>query len=385
MYTSIHPHIGFSDSAAPTDCSRPSPEPPLPAHHMARARDPIWRQLETEFARTQQSFSCDSEQYMQRINALPTINLNDLSMLSLKLGSSVLMYGHSYLRELVVNILIGTVLAHGASSFVGGQNQAWTGWQPPGTVDYGANISHSSFPGCTANTSNAITRQLVKKCNLSVNKSQDNQRSLYGTVQLHPREITTMVINYAPLQNPTCHAELDTFLELGNFDTVAFMVPHGNAFDQYVAMKAANKTAPPPINLANATWTDQKKLELQSLAKIFAARSPFVVYVHPWHLQNEEPMDFVNHTQHLNDYAEHDAGYCYFPNCSPEGPEKSPMQKLPDGSHQCNPGDLTIAARDLMQMIQTRRGIIPNQDRMQRSGLSERHPDQYHSHHRPLA
>jgi len=273
---------------------------------------------------------------------MPDISLHELSLLSLKPGSRVLMYGTSFLRELIVNILLGTVLAHGASSFCGGQQLEWTGWQPPGTEDA---LRQGLFPGCIRETdaSFAKTRQLANIGDVLLNATIKGHAAAH--FNFAGERSLTMVVNYPPLQNPTCHAELHKFLELGSYDAVVFMTPHGDSFDQYQALRAVNKKAPPPINFATVV-TNQT--EFHSLAEIFAGLSPFVVHVPSIRARDSSAVGpvTVNRTLLLSSYANHDGGYCGEPDCS----------STDGSSHQCNPGDFTIAAWDLMQMLRAATG-----------------------------
>jgi len=310
------------------------------------------QQLQREFKRTRQSFGCRSERYTARLEALGRereLLLRDLSMLSLRPRQKVLMFGHSFLRELVVNVLIGTVLAHGRSSFVGGEALKWAGWEPPDAADA---IRKGLFPGCVHGGGGQRSLGIGKRLDL------DHEIKGHSVARLNftGERSLTMVINYPPLQNPTCHRELDRFLELGSFDSVAFMTPHGDRFDQYLAMRAANKTAPPPVNLANI---EENASETDSLARLFAGRSAFAVYVSPWgheratrscgqesRARGRKPLPCVpaqaNHTMQLDDYTNHGGGQCFEPKCTSKGHGHG---------HQCNPGDLTFAARDLVQAL----------------------------------
>eukprot|EP00928_Gymnodinium_smaydae_P061085 TRINITY_DN4515_c0_g3_i1.p1 TRINITY_DN4515_c0_g3~~TRINITY_DN4515_c0_g3_i1.p1 ORF type:complete len:344 (+),score=47.27 TRINITY_DN4515_c0_g3_i1:61-1092(+) len=297
-----------------------------------------WAYLEEEFLKLgYQHFHCSdpSGGYCSRLAAMGDLSLKDLR---LPKHSHVLFYGHSYLREVYENLFIANFKY--MTEF---HKFRWTGFET-GAAKSG------EFSGCGAKAKGSPN---LTKASLSdaLKHYFNGDAGRFRFESLNTTVYT--IINYAPLQNPSCMAELDRFLQMFHFDVVMFMRPHGNDFDQYVAARmvgAENLTSPVDLATMEATGTT---LDEGMLSAKFKKYSDYIVFVEPWTRERVSQREHAdNASAHadvsviLNDYVHlNGSALCSEPACA-SGDSRE--------YHQCQPGTLTLAARDLSSKMRSR-------------------------------
>eukprot|EP00928_Gymnodinium_smaydae_P079796 TRINITY_DN63645_c0_g1_i1.p1 TRINITY_DN63645_c0_g1~~TRINITY_DN63645_c0_g1_i1.p1 ORF type:complete len:338 (-),score=31.88 TRINITY_DN63645_c0_g1_i1:89-1102(-) len=297
-----------------------------------------WSYLESQFqVLGYPHYHClaQSGTYCQRLAALGPLNIEELS---LPMNSRILFYGHSYTRELHENMLLAN-----AHLITKAEDLTWTNWEA-GPPEFG------KFVGCGDEAQGfPVLREstfvdVVGKINTVGNSGVFTFGALNTTI--------VTVENYAPLQSPTCMGQLDRFLGMNKFDAVVFMRPHGKAFDQYQAQMAAGLRDPAkPVDLATMT-TIGDVLDYTFLAEKFRLFSPLTIFVEPWTengVATPGRDDAIAHSDtavFLNNYVFTGANaLCCYPEC-----DAAPKTD----NHQCNPGTLTLAARDVRNILHAR-------------------------------
>ena len=284
-------------------------------------------------------FTCRTPQYEKQLARLPALHM-ERGDLRLPRNSRLLFFGHSYLRQVFLNFL-----AADFDELSELRSIKWTGWKEP--------VNQNAFKGCVSGT---VGHGLVSaKVNTNKTKSKTDWKHVLGhgaTLFRFGSFNTTvyLICNFPELQNPSCFSsgQMSGFLrQFGPFHSIAFMMPHGDGFDQYLAAKNAGFVAEHPCNLSSMTCTGDRT-GLVDLVTAFATASKHLVYVEPW---LESPIFDIDHpgvVDHLRlGVYVHSLGegLCTEPLCEPS--------KL---GHQCLPGALTFAARDLNRLFKRRVG-----------------------------
>eukprot|EP00928_Gymnodinium_smaydae_P088872 TRINITY_DN72912_c0_g1_i1.p1 TRINITY_DN72912_c0_g1~~TRINITY_DN72912_c0_g1_i1.p1 ORF type:complete len:343 (+),score=49.45 TRINITY_DN72912_c0_g1_i1:91-1119(+) len=262
------------------------------------------------------------------------------SHLELPRNARVLFYGHSYLRQVYENILLANEKHLSYSRIL-----KWLDWEPQNAKE---KVWHR-FPGCYKGHSRgrAELYEAENDPNPAMRSGAKPAASMLTYESLNTSVVT--VINYPPLQNPSCMRELDRFFKFFQFDVIVYMQPHGAASDNE---QTASLAGVQPVG-ANVT-AGMDKVDWSQLALKFRRNSRFSVLVEPWTNRTtvgmgDEDIQLARNISHanmsLNDYVHVSS----FANESCKEPDCRQGNGL-----QCQPGTLTMAAKALISKINHR-------------------------------
>eukprot|EP00928_Gymnodinium_smaydae_P061080 TRINITY_DN4515_c0_g1_i1.p1 TRINITY_DN4515_c0_g1~~TRINITY_DN4515_c0_g1_i1.p1 ORF type:complete len:342 (+),score=39.34 TRINITY_DN4515_c0_g1_i1:57-1082(+) len=302
-----------------------------------------WKFLDEQFSKLPYNhYHCHD---CEKLAGMGDLRLEDMKLPS---NSVLLFYGHSFLREVYENLIIANL-----HLLTKRERLTWENWEEEPFEE------GKFFAGCKAKSeglSQGFPKFEETKLANAISTYVDGDTGVYRFESLNTTVFT--VINYAPLQNPSCMAELDSFLNRFSFDSIIFMRPHGDSFDQWIAAKRAGvdiKTLDSPVDLSKMTPTKGAVVEYSVLAAKFKQHTPFTVFVEPWTLYRnrtcpgrEDAIAHADESLILSNYVFSDGGsLCSAPSCKQPKDARSEF-------HQCQPGSLTIAARDLISMLRRR-------------------------------
>lgn len=306
--------------------------------------------------------------YCRYQDEMPPLSLKHLA---LPRNARILEYGHSYLGEVFANLVIAGAdgLTEVEDIEFNGKFLAKTGpckVKPP-NEPWNESITYTPRP--VAGRAKSWTAPPLP----SLQVKTQMVRFTFGKLN------TTLIsiINKPVAQNPHCLAQMERFLKkFGHFDIIAFMVPHGGSFNVYTTQKSAGVNVGDwkPVDLTTMK-AEGKQSKRSELALLFRPHGDFLVFVEPWTGMTETRHQYSEtkevEAEHLNlvrndvdammDGNEYvfalrgsdtpwEGGSCakYYIN-----PTRGPCRKPYDGigGHQCQPGAITIMAKDLNAMM----------------------------------
>ena len=243
-----------------------------------------WHWLETQFMmlgaqRPYNAHHCTDKTcsgYCHHLSQMPPMNISDLT---LPRNSQILMYGHSYLRQVFDNFLLAN-------------------------KDDIAKIEDLTFTGIDRNRK-GDRNGCATPCPESERIVRQERRRVgrYPSLEILRREMqiqtyrtlnTTVhvVVNNGILQNPHCLSQLDRFLTLLGvwFDVMVVMQPHGDDFNKYMAMKSAgNDTGDwKPVDL-NSLTSSGKQSTMAELMPVFKRHGELLIHTIGWTGTRERP------------------------------------------------------------------------------------------------
>jgi hypothetical protein len=330
---------------------------------------------------------CAADGFCARLASMPPL---DLDQLRFPRDSTILIYGHSYLREVSDNMLHAhpdEIEAVSDIEYVGVPAALESG--ACGDFKHAEHIVFKKRPRLshTANEACLQNRKKDKTGSLGYNPTKFSELKIHQSiveVRYAARNTTVLhVINNGTLQNPFCLDVLDRFLtKYGHIDVAVFMKPHGGAFNTYTRLKAAGKDVGDwkPVDLSTMT-SEGAQVPIADLAKILGGHADHLVYVEPWNMpsgtsNSKDPAkadreskmqvendatasaitDMVGPIFNLNDYV--------WARLGAETPYRGGMcvsgmghsQCGNTSGHQCQPGALTVAAVALNRRVHTLMG-----------------------------
>lgn len=272
----------------------------------------------------------ERESYAKLLSLLPAFEPTELS---LPHSTNILFFGHSFLREVVDNLLIvNHAQSRHRTDMILVNGQIFNSSKPQ---------VREHFPGCNGKTNLSLefTSVPFEEAYRWPNRwRRVAWRDVFGNASI------VQVINYFPLQHPSCYGVLNDFLShfAVKFDYIFFMNPHGPAFAEYQWRTDRNMPADQPYDL-NATALNYTTAA--TLAGLFRPHARSLVFVRPWGVRGHDHYDRTwDHDIDLEEYVR----------------RRGLPVLLVRGPHVCNPGALTIAARCVIGLVRnsTRCGSI---------------------------
>jgi len=278
----------------------------------------VWHLLRRYMQKQALWYTCKSHTYDTQFDRLPPLHLDELM---LPPGSSTLFYGHSYLGQLVHNILAAHMVADGISVQLA-------------TESPNLEILHS----CSFN----------KYCKQSKSKVFRHwyERVTMGSKRYRFKNNVTIVhiVNDGNLQNGTSTESLRRFLDVyGPFDRAFFMKPHSPCF--FKGYETGWKLRSKCIDLV-----DQRKgceSHYRQFWNAIKSQAKRTIEVEPW-------QQILNNTvDDENVYCGHEVerlrtAVTLSPGCNVGGPNDC-LQTI--YGHQCLPGRLTVIAREMLARV----------------------------------
>lgn len=256
--------------------------------------------------------SCSSPRYWEHLRA-QRLSPDTIRNLRLPANRRLLFFGHSYLRQVLDNILVAN-------------------------TDLLTNLYEHRFQ----NAPNFSQRHCSGRdgpMNITMHPIRRSKWAGTDPILLNFGGINSTVLfihNFAPLQHTTCMENLRSFLsQQGAFENVFYMLPHMDCWFEHPERRCIDLGAMPP--------NEEQACTLQHIFRRHARR---VIEVMAWDelSSNASVKSCCRERLHTAPFFSH-AGFCRV-----EKREK--LQCTDDrAGHQCNPGALTWAAVMAVRMM----------------------------------